>query len=210
MRRPDPRKWSLAAGPVILGSLLSYVMAAKPDASATSQPRIIAPRDQAVLMSGRIDIIAQLPEGKLEVDGEPCPSEPFQSPLQVARIWLDPGRHEIRAAGRRTEFVVALNEMEHDGPSDWKIVRSHPIEPGEDRCGDCHETESRNGLLEVIGIPSDETCLDCHTAGKVESIHPHAVELLQSCQSCHTMHGALHRRLLKAPAKELCDQCHGS
>jgi predicted CXXCH cytochrome family protein len=185
-------------------------VAAKPDSSTESERQVISPLDRAVLMSGRIDVIIKSPDGKLEVDGEPCAAEPFQSPLQVKRLWLDPGMHEIRAGDQRVEFVVALNEIEHDGPSDWKIVRSHPIEPGDDRCGVCHETERKDGLLEVIGIPSDETCLDCHTASKVEAIHPHAMELVQSCRLCHVIHGSLHKRLLKAPAKDLCDQCHGS
>ncbi|NUQ64824.1 MAG: hypothetical protein HUU20_20365 [Pirellulales bacterium] len=197
MLRQNHREWRWMAAAILACVTVGYVFAAKPDPQPTNEVRIVSPPNHAVLLSGRFEVIAKAPDGKFVLDGEPCESEPFRSPVRVKRVWLDPGVHELRVGDQRTEFVVALNEMEHDGPRDWEIYRFHPIEPGDDRCGACHDTEAKDGLVAVGDIPSDDACTSCHTETKVQAVESHRVPVLGSCNTCHAIHGAPRRDLLK-------------
>ncbi len=206
----------LPTSPQLL-STLGCAVAAKPDKKAVDPEQetaaeglIVFPPDKAVLLSGGIDIIVKSPGGKPVVDGKPCSCEPFKNPLYVKRTRLSPGMHTLRIGDRKAEFVVALNEMEHEGPDDWRIYKSHLIEPGRDRCGACHETEKHGDLLRLGGISPHTACLECHSEVDFAVIHSHPLEPLEPCQLCHVMHGSTHDSLLKAPPKQLCNQCHES
>ncbi len=169
---------------------------------------VVAPPDRAVLMSGTFDVICRGDAPDLRVDARKIPWEPFEPPVHVARVHLTPGQHLIEAGDRRLVVVVALNEDEHEGPADWKIFRSHPIEPGKDRCGDCHQTEQTDGRVRVGEFSGYQACLDCHTPVDFEVIHSHILEPLEPCQMCHAMHGSHYDSLLKAPTRKLCEECH--
>ena len=53
-----------------------------------------------------------------------------------------------------------------------------------------------------------EACGNCHKTEDFAITHEHIEPPLRNCAMCHTVHGALHDALLKAPAKKLCAECH--
>lgn len=200
MPRRNRGKWALMAGSALLLATIGYVRAVKSAGNDETEARVVSPPDRAVLLSGNIEIIAQSPDGKLELDGKPCRCEPFTNPLCVTQVWLDPGVHELRIGNHRTEFVVALNEQEHDGPRDWKIYRFHPMESGESgdhRCGACHELQLEGDLMRVAGLPRAEACLECHDKAKLQAIESHRLQSPEACTTCHSIHGSPRKRLLK-------------
>ncbi len=192
------RKWALVGGSLLLWVMIGYVWAGKPE--GPKKARIISPPDEAVLLSGNLDIIAESPHGRIELDGKPCQCEPFASPLCVAHVWLDPGMHELRVGDQRSQFVVALNEMEHDGPRDWKIYRFHDLEPDDRRCGACHVVQLEGDVTRVTGLPTDDICMKCHEASEMRAIESHQVQPRQACRTCHAIHGAPIKMLLKPSA----------
>jgi predicted CXXCH cytochrome family protein len=172
--------------------------------------KVVYPPDKGVLLSGTFDVITKTSTEALQLDGRPLKSEPFEPPLRVAHVRVSPGWHELRVGDRRVEFVVALNEEEHDGPADWPIHRRHPMNANANRCGDCHETTARNGQTLVGDLKSYEACFECHKSAEFEEIHEYPLEDHESCQKCHAVHGSISPSLLRAPAKKLCAECHDS
>ncbi|MHC4400166.1 MAG: cytochrome c3 family protein [Planctomycetota bacterium] len=199
---------ALPVGLILLGLGLGYAATEPDKPAAKSGDGVIFPPDRAVLLSGGFDVICKINDAKLTIDGEPVEWEAFEPPVHVARVRLTPGVHELEVGGRKRQIVVALNEEEHDGPEDWSIHRSHPIETGEDRCADCHQTEKKDGRIVVGEIEGYEACFECHTSVDFDVTHSHPLEPIENCESCHSLHASDREMLLKAPAKELCADCH--
>ena len=190
---------------------LGHAAAVRPDKAADGDAsKIVYPPDKAVLLSGTFDVITKTSTQALQLDGRPLKSEPFEPPLRVAHVGVSPGWHELRVGDRLIEFVVAMNEEEHDGPADWPIHRRHPMNADADRCSDCHETTARNGHTLVGDLRSHEACFECHQLAEHEDIHDFPLEDHESCQMCHAVHGSNGPSLLKAQVKKLCDKCHDS
>jgi predicted CXXCH cytochrome family protein len=171
-------------------------------------PHVVSPPNQAVLLSGSIDVICETDQAEFEIDAKPHEWEAFEGPVRAARVRLMPGLHELRIGQQLVEVVVALNEDEHDGPSDWKIYRTHEMDSDPTRCEDCHEAEEHDGRIEVGELKSFEACLECHTPIEFEEVHAHILEPLEACQMCHVLHGSPIKKLLKAPMRKLCEECH--
>jgi predicted CXXCH cytochrome family protein len=193
---------------VFAALVLGYAVAFSADESEPDCEGVLFPPDRAVLLSGGFDVIWQGDGGTLEVDGKPHDWEPFQPPIHVAHLRLSPGLHTLQIGQECRELVVALNEQEHDGPADWPLVRWHPINTNQNRCGDCHETGKQSDRI-LVGEPrSPESCFECHEPVDFEATHAHPLEPIAHCQVCHSMHQSTRKKLLKAPAKELCSDCH--
>lgn len=173
-----------------------------------ASPGVVSPPNRAVLLSGNIDVICRTDEADFQIDAVRYQWEPFAGPVRAARVRLMPGVHELRVGGHLIQLVVALNEDEHDGPSDWKIYRSHEMDADPTRCEDCHETEERDGRIRVGELKSYKACLECHTPIDFEVAHSHILEPLEACQMCHVLHGSPIKKLLKAPMRKLCGECH--
>lgn len=76
----------------------------------------------------------------------------------------------------------------------------------ENRCGGCHDQTS-GSLVRPI---DDGLCLGCHNdlIRPLEYVHgPVAVE---GCYVCHHYHASEFKGLLRAPADELCFECHAA
>ncbi len=206
-------RYGLPAGLVLAGVVLGYAGAVAPEPPASSKEPakaagVLFPPNQAVLLKGSFDVICRADKAALEIDGKPYPWESFHPPVYVARVRLAPGLHELRIGSRRREFIVAMNEEEHDGPEEWAHHRFHPIESDDQRCAHCHQTEKKAGRIAVGELRSYKACLECHPSVQFEAIHSHPLEPIEHCQTCHALHGSSRKGLLKAPVKQLCLDCH--
>jgi len=193
--------WGLVAGKA----------AEKPAEKPAAEPgiEVIYPPDKAVVPSGDFDVICRGDAVSLRADGERIPWESFEPPLKVAHVSLYCGPNMLEIGDRRVEVFVAETAAEPGGPKDWPMVRKHPISgSGEDRCAKCHETEARGDGAAVGRLAGYKACFECHDAVEFEEIHSHPLEPIEHCQMCHGLHGSTEKKLLKAPVKELCGECH--
>lgn len=186
--------------------------AAKSDTEQEEKLTIKSPLSDSVLLSNSIDVICKFAgeeEPALVIDGEPAEWDPIVGSTRAVRVRLEPGVHELKVGDQEVRCVVAINELDHDGPSDWPIQRSHYISRKEDRCARCHETEQQNELINVGQFKGPETCIECHDLTDFEANHMHVYQPLEACHSCHAIHGSTEEEaLLKAPIRQLCEGCH--
>jgi predicted CXXCH cytochrome family protein len=166
--------------------------------------KIMAPHHESVVLSGHFDVIYRGCDSSLKVDSKPVDwGDDMASPVRVLRLHLTPGMHSVEIGEKKIEVCVALNELEHDGPSDWKIFRSHSMGNDEERCGDCHDTESHQDQIQVGKPLIPDACISCHTAGDTKETHQALIQPLKLCHTCHAMHGSPNPSLLKAPKAEI-------
>jgi len=184
--------------------------------------RIMFPRDEVILETGKIDLlcvadasIAAGDEAPLPmVDGTPgawapLPWETVARPVLLSRLALAPGAHEIRVGAARLRVYVAPEDSSEDRPEGWPTLRDHSVgEPGWKDCTICHDESAEDG---DIAMPLPETpsaCLVCHPREDVELTHFHPADPLSACQTCHAVHGATEDSLRSGAITELCSGCH--
>ena len=186
-----------------LGGLTATLVAStreSTDKAAENAAKIVAPPDHSVLLSGHLDVIYQGDKADLEIDSRPVAWEDFyNAPVHVGHIHLSPGMHQVKIGDRSVQLCVALNEMEHDGPSDWQIHRVHTMSTEKDRCAECHDTETQDERLVVGKVLIPDSCAACHTESDLEEPHQELIQPLKPCQTCHALHGSPYKHLLKAP-----------
>lgn len=195
---------------VVCGIRIASSRAAEPTGGKReggTAPAILSPLHRSVLLSGRFDVIYRGEEVPLRVNSQERDWESsYASPVRVGHLRLSPGMHRLQIGDQSVEVCVALNEMEHDGPSDWPISRSHPMSPEEDRCADCHRTKWLDERLVVEQVRSPESCLGCHRAGDLEEPHEPFGGVPKDCRECHVLHASPYRPLLKAPRSKILEQ----
>ena len=130
----------------------------------------------------------------------------FAEPLKVAHVRLDPGQHEIRIGDRKLTVRIG-GKGESEG---WETYSMHPTAARGIGCGNCHQTSERGGQTVIEAPKPFSNCMECHKATAFEAAHSHPLDPLKSCGSCHHLHGAPGKSLLKAPVKKLCADCHES
>ena len=190
-----------------LGGLSATLVASTKDSTdrvVKDAPRVVSPPNHSVLLSGHLDVIYRGDQKDLEVDSRPVAWEEFyNTPIHVGHLHLSPGMHRVKIGDRQVQLCVALNEMEHDGPSDWKIHRAHTMSAEKDRCAECHDADEREGRLIVGKVLSPDSCTACHTAGDLKETHQELIQPLKPCQTCHVLHGSPYKHLLKAPESQI-------
>ena len=193
-----------------VGGLTATLVAATKESaneSAEDAAKVISPPDRSVLLSGRFDVIYRGEAASLEVDSRPVPwEESYVAPIHVGHLRLSPGIHRVKIGDRKIQLCVALNEMEHDGPSDWQIHRTHTMSAEKDRCAECHDTETRETRMIVGEVRTPNSCMACHTGKEVEEIHQELIQPLKPCQTCHALHGSPYPYLLKASEAQIRKQ----
>lgn len=190
-------------GAALLGlTLFTLCRAAGPP--AVGEGEVISPPANAVLPAGWVDVIYRGGQAGLDLDGRPRGWGPYAGPVRAARVRLTPGRHELTVAGRS---VVLWGEGPPSPPA-FRATRVHPIAPGATGCAACHQTTQADGLTAVGAAKPTASCLECHPPDQFELKHSHPLDPLRNCTSCHAVHGAAHKGLLRAPAKKLCASCH--
>ncbi len=177
--------------------------------------RLLFPADNVIVEEDAFEVIAVAPDDMdqdeetmtLRVDGQVQPWEPVVPPALVARIRLASGRRTLAIGDDETSFFVAAGNTER--PKDWPTLRRHPLlRERMTRCGECHAGAAQD-LLPTYAPPAPgEACGNCHKTEDFAITHEHIEPPLRNCAMCHTVHGALHDALLKAPAKKLCAECH--
>lgn len=218
MRRElRPLRFGAARRPVVAGALVAGLLAVfaygwsqagtSEEKKAASWSPVFPPNRSAIFYCN-FDLICKAEPGKLLVDGKPHAWESFRSPLRVAHLGLEPGMHRLEIDGHRVEVFISLGPDERDWPSTWPTYRSHEMEIGAGRCGVCHRTTKEAGQIAVGEWKGHEACMECHTRAELDATHCHWHEPLQGCPSCHSIHGATQKSLLRAPVKKLCSQCH--
>lgn len=180
----------------------------EPDSIPSGSPRVLFPQPGAVLDSGKFEVIAVGPAGEafpLEVNGKTWPWEPLRPPVYMARVTLEPGSHTLAVGGQKLDVFVG-NGSEVD-PAE--VLRSHPPTGGTWKtCGRCHQVANEGGQLVLRGFSGADACRMCHVSEDIVTLHAHPEDPLEECQSCHDMHASKRPSLLKAPARELCLECH--
>ncbi|MHB8899988.1 MAG: cytochrome c3 family protein [Thermoguttaceae bacterium] len=205
------RHWQRLLGLLILlaglGGLTAVLMGADEhpaEGASDASPKVIAPPNCAVMLSGNFDVIYRGSEAALAVDSRPVPWEDaYVDPIHVGRVRLNPGMHQVQIGDRKVQLCVALNEMEHEGPADWPIHRIHTMSAEKDRCAECHDTQSRESRFVVGDVMVPDSCMTCHADKEVKEVHQELVQPLPVCSTCHILHGSPNPSLLRAPAGEI-------
>ena len=83
----------------------------------------------------------------------------------------------------------------------------HPLREGKIKCTDCHEQHGGFGQKMIKASAVNELCYKCHAEkrGPFFWAHPPVAE---NCQTCHTVHGSNHGKLLTSRVPQLCQSCH--
>ncbi len=174
------------------------------DKALKDEPKVVSPPDHAILLSGHLDVIYRGDKAELEIDSRAVEWEEFyDGVVRVGHVHLSPGMHQMKIGDRKVQLCVALNEMEHDGPSDWKIYRAHTMSGEKDRCAECHDAETREGRMVVGKLMAPDSCTACHTESDIKEPHAELLQPLKSCQTCHALHGSPYKHLLKAPEAQI-------
>lgn len=203
MSRVFCRCWRFLCIAVLSGLALGLVGKAVSKEPADKEAvRIMSPPADAVLMSGNFDVIVKGPCGPLQIDGRSVAWKGFKPPIHVARVGLPPGWHELKIGDRQLDVVVALNQEEHDGPSNWPHVKSHTMSADANRCADCHESDETDGCVSVGDLKDQSACFECHDEDEFETIHLRPFDPAESCRKCHALHGSSRPSLLK-PSVEI-------
>ncbi|MBI3884342.1 MAG: hypothetical protein HY302_01225 [Opitutae bacterium] len=96
-----------------------------------------------------------------------------------------------------------------DKRGEFSLPSTHPVLAGKMSCADCHSPHAGDMVAEggtnFGGINS--TCLKCHTSQGGPYVFEHEAAR-EGCVTCHSPHGSVNAKMLKARNQNLCLQCH--
>lgn len=183
--------------------------------AARPMPRLLFPANHVTLNAASFDVIAAAPPDQtideaalaLTVDDQTQSWSAAAPPALVARVNAAPGIRTLRIGQDSIVFFVMGGDA--TPPSDWPELRRHPLQgEGAARCMACHEGAASETMPSYTPPAPGEACGNCHSADDFAVAHGHVAAPLSNCAMCHAVHGAIHKGLLKAPAKQLCSECH--
>lgn len=202
----------------VTGLVLAAAAQDHTDRPSTPEPiKVMFPADGSVLESGKFDVVCAMravdgklpPRPQLRVDGAPKSWERYQGPALLSRLQLTPGRHEITIGPKTFRIHVRDEKEPTEAPDGWPVLRTHQgATQGWKKCTTCHEVTKERGRTVVGALMEPVACQQCHSSAGFELIHFHPEEPLESCHTCHALHGSSRQSLLKAPVKTLCAECH--
>ena len=107
------------------------------------------------------------------------------------------------------------HEFERKAADKYLCFGCHqPYPPGkqrhqdaDDNCGRCHDPHGGDERFFLKGGSPAALCLDCHAKVTVKRPHHSQVEV-GGCLSCHEMHHAAEKPLLRLPQNQVCLRCH--
>ena len=127
---------------------------------------LVTPPNESVLLGSQIGMIVRGQFDELYLDDEEISfSKHVQSKAaSFAVLNVSPGRHYVYMSandGREEEFefVVAVNEKEHNGPRTWKRFYQHHVEQKRVKLEGFHQDLKSKGWDDANWI---ESCTDCH------------------------------------------------
>lgn len=96
-----------------------------------------------------------------------------------------------------------------DKRGEFALPHAHPVGEGKLACSDCHDSHSGDatlgGGMQLAG--ANDTCLQCHEAQRGPFVFEHEASR-EGCVVCHSPHGSVNDKMLKARNPSLCLQCH--
>jgi predicted CXXCH cytochrome family protein len=128
-----------------------------------------------------------------------------------------PGSLHIKA-GTRTTIVnpkIAPDTCLQCHPntrSEFSLPFTHPVLNGKIACTHCHDPHQGDANPVVAGTKTlhtsvNQTCAKCHPAQAGPFVFEHEA-MREGCTVCHSPHGAVNDKMLKARSATLCYQCH--
>ena len=96
-----------------------------------------------------------------------------------------------------------------DKRGEFNLPNTHAVLGGKVSCGDCHNPHRGDAVIAGgTNLPAaNETCLKCHSSQRGPYVFEHEA-LRESCVICHSPHGSVNPKMLKARNHTLCLQCH--
>jgi predicted CXXCH cytochrome family protein len=95
--------------------------------------------------------------------------------------------------------------------AEFSLPHTHPVLAGKIACTNCHEPHrgeaNAAGGARSLVTQSNATCAKCHPAQTQHYTFPHEA-MREGCVSCHSPHGSVNDKMLKARGTSLCYQCH--
>ncbi len=96
-----------------------------------------------------------------------------------------------------------------DKRGEFSLPNTHPLLAGKMSCSDCHSPHTGDAVAE--GSTNMDThnssCLKCHTSQGGPYVFEHEASR-EGCMVCHSPHGSVNAKMLKARNQNLCLQCH--
>jgi predicted CXXCH cytochrome family protein len=116
------------------------------------------------------------------------------------------GLFNIVNPGRNPETCFNCH-LEKKG--EFSLANSHPVMSGDMSCSDCHNPHeglaTKGGGLQLASL--NDTCVTCHQAQRGPFVFEHEAAR-DGCVVCHSPHGSVNAKMLKARNATLCLQCH--
>jgi predicted CXXCH cytochrome family protein len=96
-----------------------------------------------------------------------------------------------------------------DKRGEFSLPHTHPVLAGQMGCSDCHDPHSGDAIKESNTALDtlNSSCLKCHTSQGGPYVFEHEASR-EGCMVCHTPHGSVNQKMLKARNQNLCLQCH--
>lgn len=126
-----------------------------------------------------------------------------------------PGSLHVKAGGGAGTIVNPGKSPETcfqchlDKRGEFNLPHTHPVLAGQMACSDCHNLHKGDAVAEggtnLAGL--NETCLKCHVPQGGPYVFEHEASR-EGCVICHSPHGSINAKMLKARNQNLCLQCH--
>lgn len=121
-------------------------------------------------------------------------------------------------AGTRDTIINPKNNSESclrchvNNRVEFTLPHTHQVLNGKISCNDCHNphqgpASADGGGARSLATATNQTCAKCHPAQSGHYIFPHEA-MRDGCVSCHSPHGSVNDKMLKARNTSLCYQCH--
>jgi predicted CXXCH cytochrome family protein len=96
--------------------------------------------------------------------------------------------------------------------AEFSLPHTHPVLAGKIACTQCHEPHKGDanpstGGTKTLQASVNATCAKCHPAQSGPFTFQHEA-LREGCTFCHSPHGSVNDKMLKARNTSLCYQCH--
>jgi predicted CXXCH cytochrome family protein len=126
-----------------------------------------------------------------------------------------PASLHVKSGGEAGTIVNPKNSPETcfqchlDKRGEFNLPNTHPVLAGKMGCSDCHNTHTGDAVAEgSTGMATlNSSCLKCHTSQGGPYVFEHEASR-EGCMVCHSPHGSVNAKMLKARNQNLCLQCH--
>lgn len=194
--------WALA---VISCTTISRVVVAPPDIPGATY---VGSQECATCHEDLVAKFASSTHAKLRVTGgnaDAIGCEACHGPGSV-HVQAGGGLFSIVNPGRSPEVCFSCHV---DKRGEFSLPNAHPVMSGDMSCSDCHNPHEGNavpaGGAQFMTLSTQ--CLECHVEQRGPFVFEHEASR-EGCVVCHSPHGSVNAKMLKARNGSLCLQCH--